>query len=90
MKLKFLKVFPVFAILILVFFNVFVTINNETRSATLGSIKALAIDEMESLPPGPIWKKCWVGTVNSYSEPTTYCGNCNIHKVNKQGDGFCQ
>jgi TRAP-type mannitol/chloroaromatic compound transport system permease large subunit len=90
MKLKFLKVIPVFAILVLVFFNVFVTINNETGSATLGSIKALAIDEMESLPPGPIWRYCKVGTRNSSFPPVLYCGDCNLRWVNPRGDGFCQ
>jgi hypothetical protein len=88
MKSKFFKVIPVFAILVLVFFNVFVTINNETRSATLGSIKAMALDDPENGNPVN-YRRCVIGIPATYGPIVLHCADCAYRRLRVFSWGGC-
>jgi len=87
---KIVKSTAVLAFMVLVFLNFHVAIKNETSSATLGSLKAMALVEMEILPAGPLWIRCHPGWGSMDGELVIYCGDCRHRFLNVTGGGYCQ
>lgn len=87
---KIVKSIAVLAFMVLFFLNFYVSIKNETSSATLGSLKAQALEKIESLPAGPLWIRCHPGWSNIDYPLVIYCGNCRHNFLNTTGMGYCQ